>query len=206
MRTKIILLVCFFITVFLIGLYYYSNKHEYSTHNKLALTEPYTNNFDLKDSQLHKSPNLPQLSQLLKLPNLIGLAKNPEEIVFKYVNLPLDYSYGSNSIPLAVAAYISSGELLELGMGMFSTPILHRVAVDLKRKLISVDTIADWVSKFKGYNSSDYHKLYYIPGDENIHNYGLDREWGMVLVDHKLGETRYKDVIAFAESKNCCAT
>ena len=44
------------------------------------------------------------------------ILKNPNDFAFKYVNLPLDYGYGSNSIPLAICGLIADGDLLELGM------------------------------------------------------------------------------------------
>jgi len=44
------------------------------------------------------------------------ILQNPNEIVLKYINLPYDYKYGSNSIPLAVSGLICDGDLLELGM------------------------------------------------------------------------------------------
>ena len=44
------------------------------------------------------------------------ILKRPNEFVLKYVNLPYDYKYGSNSIPLAISSLICDGDLLELGM------------------------------------------------------------------------------------------
>ena len=44
------------------------------------------------------------------------IKKMPNDVVLKYVNLPYDYKYGSNSIPLAICALISNGDFLELGM------------------------------------------------------------------------------------------
>ncbi len=45
-----------------------------------------------------------------------AIFKRPNEFVLKYVNLPYDYKYGSNSIPLAISSLICDGDLLELGM------------------------------------------------------------------------------------------
>ena len=44
------------------------------------------------------------------------ILEKPNDAILKYVNLPYDYKYGSNSIPLTVAALVSDGDLLELGM------------------------------------------------------------------------------------------
>ena len=116
------------------------------------------------------------------------------------MNLPLDYSYGSNSIPLALAALISPpGDFLELGMGLFSTPLLHKIAYHQKRHLISVDTDLEWMNKFIIYNVTQEHKLYHLKCKDDIYKFGLEREWSLVLVDHIYGNMRAFNAIAFAQ-------
>ena len=44
------------------------------------------------------------------------ILENPNEFALKYINLPYEYSFGSNSIPLAVSGYIGNGDILELGI------------------------------------------------------------------------------------------
>ena len=44
------------------------------------------------------------------------ISTNPNEFALKYINLPYEYSFGSNSIPLAVSGYIGNGDILELGI------------------------------------------------------------------------------------------
>lgn len=88
------------------------------------------------------------------------LKKNPNDVILKYVNLPYDYKYGSNSIPLAVSALLAEGDFLELGMGKFSTPLLHKIAADKKVKIYSIDTENEWVLKYAFYNRTDNHLVY----------------------------------------------
>ncbi len=64
-------------------------------------------NFDLKSNDTPDPTSMPIYINILKRPN---------EFVLKYVNLPYDYKYGSNSIPLAISSLICDGDLLELGM------------------------------------------------------------------------------------------
>lgn len=103
-----------------------------------------------------------------------SFSENPIETLYRYVSLPIDYKYGSNSIPLAVAALSTKGDILELGMGMFSTPLLHKVAIDQGRKLVSVDTEFEWVEKFAPYNISSSHKVYFLSMDD-LMVYGLEK-------------------------------
>ena len=110
------------------------------------------------------------------------------DTVFRYVPLPLDYKYGSNSIPLAVACILaisSSGDaILELGMGSFSTPLLHSIAASNQRMLVSVDTDLNWLEKFLIYNKTSNHLIYHLEESEQMLTFGLDKTWSLVLVDH----------------------
>ena len=130
------------------------------------------------------------------------LLKNPNEIILKYVDVPFDYAYGSNSIPLAVAALVTNGDLLELGMGKFSTTLLHKIAVDSQKQLLSVDSDINWVSKFKFYNNTKYHKIFSVNNFTNIeHKFGLSKKkmWGVVLVDHINAVQRAFDAKFYAQ-------
>lgn len=129
---------------------------------------------------------------------LSQLIDKPNEVVFRYVNLPLDYKYGSNSIPLTVAALFTAGDILELGMGLFSTPLLHNICADQNRTLTSVDTNLDWLEKFIIYNSTNTHRIYHL-GTYEINKFGLDKQWGLVLVDHIDAGSRSLNVIKFSE-------
>ena len=127
------------------------------------------------------------------------LFKNPNDFVFKYVKLPIDYGFGSNLIPLAVAALATTGDILELGMGKFSTTLLHEISSNFDRDLISVDTNSDWVNQFAHYNSTNYHRVFSV-SYENLFTYGQDGRWGLVLIDHTNASSRYFNVIRFAKN------
>ena len=127
-----------------------------------------------------------------------NLIESPNDAVFKYITLPLDYTYGSNSIPLTVASLISKGDLLELGMGLFSTPLLHNIAAHNNRKIVSVDTSYDWLKRFLIYNLTKTHEIYHV-SESNLYEFGLNKKWGLVLVDHAKGGERYRNVISFSK-------
>lgn len=127
------------------------------------------------------------------------LNENPNELIYSYVNLPLDYRHGSNLIPLTMAALIVTGDMLELGMGLFSTPVLHKIAVDFKRQLVSVDTDQKWLHKFILYNqTSAFHRINLLSDKEELTKIGLDKKWGVVLVDHIFADLRPINVIKFS--------
>jgi hypothetical protein len=124
--------------------------------------------------------------------------RQPVDWLYAYVNLPLDFKHGSNLIPLTMATLVTSGDMLELGMGLFSTPLLHKISFDFNRQLVSVDTHLDWMRKFAFYNQTQAHKLYHLPNEKLLSEFGLKKRWGMVLVDHIYAEIRPTNVIKFA--------
>lgn len=76
----------------------------------------------------------------------------------------------------------SEGDVLELGTGYYSTPLLHWMCVMTGRKLISYDTQEEWAVKAKDMWGKDGHEIYYAPDLDVVDL--ADRHWGLVLVDH----------------------
>jgi hypothetical protein len=52
------------------------------------------------------------------------------------------------------------GDFLELGLGMYSTPILHKIAYDKNVEFHSVETDTNWAAKFKHYSLTKSHFVY----------------------------------------------
>ncbi|CAF0983663.1 unnamed protein product [Brachionus calyciflorus] len=128
---------------------------------------------------------VPELNNA-KINLLDKILQDPNEFVLRYVQIPLDYSYGSNSIPLVISALITNGNLVELGMGSFSTPLLHKISSDYNRQLVSIDTNQDWINRFIIYNTTKNHRLYFYH-DFNNFQQKFDTKFsklGLVLVDH----------------------
>jgi hypothetical protein len=125
------------------------------------------------------------------------LLENTNDVILKYINLPFDYRYGSNSIPLTIAGLLSDGNFLELGLGMYSTPLLHKLAVEKNKQVVSIDTQVDWANRFKFYNLTKSHRIH-IMDMEQMCAFGLEKNWGLVLVDHLSGENRYLNMIKFS--------
>lgn len=81
----------------------------------------------------------------------------------------------------------TSGDVLELGLGLFSTPYLHYACTIAKRKLLSLENDKGWLSQFKTSTfmnfryPNEYHQLELV---ENYENSPLiDKIWDVVLVD-----------------------
>jgi len=98
-------------------------------------------------------------------------------------------------IPMLAAIFLkSSGPVLELGCGDYSTLMLHEMCKVSGRKLVSTDTVLDWLEKFK-YMENEFHEFHHIK-DDDWAGFSLieDRHWGMVFVDHAPGERRIVDI------------
>ena len=86
--------------------------------------------------------------------------------------------YGSHQRLLLRAALRTCGPMLELGVGYYSTPLLHEIAVAQKRPLVTHDNDPAWVELFRPFAHAYHHVALLDRHDwENIH-------WGLVFVDH----------------------
>jgi hypothetical protein len=119
-------------------------------------------------------------------------------IIFKGVNQgtnPMDL-VATHQRLLIGAALRTTGPILELGCGWYSTPLLHEIAKIQQRYLVTLDDNDHWLQQFAARDWSDkygfkdrYHQLIHVPywedaklepGDYDIVSPG----WGLVFVDH----------------------
>jgi hypothetical protein len=84
---------------------------------------------------------------------------------------------------------MTSGSVLELGVGWFSTPMLHYICMDMNRVLISYDSDKKFVDKFKEF-SNDTHKIEFI---EDWDKADILKPWSMAFIDHSPGPRRGMD-------------
>jgi hypothetical protein len=75
---------------------------------------------------------------------------------------------------------ISEGPVLELGMGIFSTPVLHWLCLDQKRPLVSYDNNAEYFKQNQAFENSG-HTIHYVEDWDKI---DIERKWGVVFIDH----------------------
>lgn len=100
---------------------------------------------------------------------------------------PYSGNYATHLGPLIACVNKTNGDVLELGMGLFSTPYLHYACTGSKRKLLSLENDPGWCRHFKSSDfmhflySNDYHQLELVDNYENSSL--IDKEWDVVLVD-----------------------
>ncbi len=109
--------------------------------------------------------------------------------------LNLSVEYGSHLPALIKVITKTRGSVLELGMGMFSTPYLH-FACYPNRTLISYTNqkdIYDLLLHFK----SEYHEIHFVTNWDQI---DISGHWSVALVDHEPAGRRKEEIKRLANS------
>jgi len=99
-------------------------------------------------------------------------------------------------IPLLVRVFdLSEGDVLEIGTGRYSTPLLDWLALGARRKVYSYESKGFWYNKTKHMNSA-YHHIVFTPSWDAA---DFDqRRWGMVFIDHSPDGRRPTEVARLA--------
>lgn len=107
-------------------------------------------------------------------------------------------SWGSHLPLLIKIMNASTGPVLELGTGLFSTPVLHWLCIDQDRKLYSYENFKQYFELIKPFETPD-HQIIYV---ENSDWKAIDFEttyWGVVFLDHHPKGRRGKEAMRLAE-------
>lgn len=91
---------------------------------------------------------------------------------------------------------ITSGDVLELGMGMASTPLLHWLCFDTGRNLISYENNKKYYDMHIRFHK-DWHKIHFV---EDWNKIDIIKPWSVALVDHSPARRRREDLKKLA---NC---
>ena len=124
------------------------------------------------------------------------MVKDPNEIVLKFTTIPkpLDYLLGGHVVPSVIVALSTNGPILELGVGIYSTPLFHKMSVKTKRQVVSIESQNNWLNSFMPFNQSN-HLLYLENKNKKWTNFE-NHEWGLVFIDHAFDKV--EDVIFYA--------
>lgn len=110
-------------------------------------------------------------------------------------------NYGTHLAPLIKVMSLTSGDVLEMGLGFFSTPYLHYQCLLSKRHLVSYDNDKGWVKRFSVSDfhnhkyQGPYHEFKYV---KNWNDAIIERPWDVVLIDHSPSERRIADIARLA--------
>jgi hypothetical protein len=110
------------------------------------------------------------------------------------------WDYGTHTTPLLNAVLSTTGDVLELGCGDFSTPMLDTVLSRMPgRHLYTAEGDASWLEQFRNL-ASPWHTLKNVPAFQMQMSSKLPlpkwmkREWGLVFIDQAPGDRRRRDM------------
>jgi len=109
---------------------------------------------------------------------------NDSDVFFNYRG---GDGHGTHQPVLHAAFFLTSGSVVEFGMGFYSTPMLHHLCAQKGRRLTSLDTDKEWVSKFEHFKS-ETHRIHHVAGWDEVEGGEIMREilsgsWGLAFVD-----------------------
>lgn len=124
-------------------------------------------------------------------------------------------SPGTHSVPLAVSCMHTSGAVLEMGCGYYSTPLLHAICQKQGRRLHTIDHTESWLKRFTHFRT-DLHTFEHLKcGSFNVTFYefsyrllpfwkkriddawdqvGNGQNWSVVFLDQLPLSRRVKDL------------
>ena len=91
---------------------------------------------------------------------------------------------------------VSQGDMLELGTGLYSTPIFHIMAGMTKRHCYSYENNPEWYEKAKKYES-EYHHIVFI---DDWSKTPVGKHWSIVFVDQSPTRPRREVIARYANS------
>lgn len=115
---------------------------------------------------------------------------------------------GGSHLPILMKILaMTEGPVLELGMGLFSTPYLHWACYDTKRKLVSCESKEGFNNLFvfndpREVNNKydEYHQIIYVQNNKWDEVDLLSVHWSVILVDHAPGKRRKEEVKRLANN------
>lgn len=99
------------------------------------------------------------------------------------------YSAGwASHLPVLIKVLqVSEGPVLEIGSGLFSTPVMHWLCLEAKRQLVTYEdhpTYYRWNKTFR----SDLHELVFVEDWDKIPI--ENQHWGLAFIDHNPPQRR----------------
>ena len=120
---------------------------------------------------------------------MIGV-RGAEIIVKKRFGIDLSDT-GSTHLPVLISALSrTSGDVLELGTGKYSTPVLHELCEEQKRRLFSYESNRDYYERVKHFQT----RLHSVEHIENFDEASIEQDWSLVFIDHAPADRRIVDI------------
>jgi tRNA A58 N-methylase Trm61 len=111
------------------------------------------------------------------------------------MKISLSKAKSTHNPMLIKTVLVSEGPVLEIGAGIYSTPLLHWLCKMLDRKLVTYENNPEFYKFARKFVSKD-HRVSFI---EDWDKMDFQTHWGVILVDHDPGSRRVIDLINFKD-------
>lgn len=107
------------------------------------------------------------------------------------INVSMRYS---TFLPMLMEAMgRTKGDVLELGAGVFSTPVLHWLCEKQKRNLLTVESDRGWFKFTREHLRSQYHKFLWVKSWDDAKEH-INKDWDVALIDHSPSRRRIVEI------------
>jgi hypothetical protein len=103
--------------------------------------------------------------------------------------MKISYKWGSHLVALTKVIPITTGDVLEMGTGLYSTPYLHWACFG-KRKLVSYDNNPTYI-KYAMPFSNNEHQVIFV---EKWEDANIEKEWDVALIDNEPSYRRKEEI------------
>lgn len=114
------------------------------------------------------------------------------------IHASLEMQTSTHFPALIKAMQNTTGTIIELGTGLFSTPLLHWLNFDSGRKVVSFESYKHYYDFAKGFETEN-HKIVFIKDWDDL---PLESKYGVVFIDHSIpgrAHTRGDDALKFKD-------
>ena len=117
----------------------------------------------------------------------------PNNLMINFLYTPI---YSSHLPILIKVLQVSQGPVLELGSGVFSTPVMHWLCLEAKRPLVTYENIKEHFEMNKIFETKT-HEIKFVSDWNEAKIEGV--HWGVALVDHEPRERRAVEIARLAQ-------
>jgi len=114
----------------------------------------------------------------------------------RQMNANLSKNYTTHMTMLIKVLLMSTGDVVECGGGIFSTPLLHWMCKFMKRKLISYENVPSYY-EFERMFQSPLHRVRFVKNWDDI---DTKTHRGVVFIDHHPPKRRMIEALRFKDS------
>jgi hypothetical protein len=108
--------------------------------------------------------------------------------------MKISMRYGSHLPVLLKLVNETKGPILELGVGLYSTPLLHFACLPTNRKITSLESDKAWFQNFKDART-EFHDVQII---EDWDKYEFNGNWDIAFIDHGPDSRRHIEAMRLA--------